>query len=47
MPDIAVDIFVRTSSGGTTLNYADILLSIANRGQKGKMQGQDRNTWLS
>ena len=27
-PDIAVDVFVRTNSGGTTLNYADILLSI-------------------
>jgi len=28
-PDVAVDVFVRTNSGGTTLNYADILLSIA------------------
>lgn len=27
-PDVAVDVFVRTNSGGTTLNYADILLSI-------------------
>lgn len=27
-PDIAVDVFVRTNSGGTTLSYADILLSI-------------------
>ena len=28
-PDVAVDVFVRTNSGGTTLNYADILMSIA------------------
>ena len=27
-PDVAVDVFVRTNSGGTSLNYADILMSI-------------------